>query len=288
MAVFGTAALVVLSVGTVLFFGLGSAMQNTRRLMTDQSQTIVTTLEEGVNRYLSMVDDQADWIAKYIASHGTNSLDSDALDQFLLGTLAATPQVAGIAIVTPDLISRRWTRSTRDRIVEDWSSRPDIRQWLEQGSDRAAPAWNTPFFTDTIDSVVLLRDRPLLSHDGIFLGMLGQIIPVTSLSQQISTNPHRLGITPFILYGKQHVLAHPNLLRDNNHTTTGLPLRTLEDINDPVLQHIWADDNDNVALVMESDNLEVNGRFIDSLERYVIYLYRNIDRFGETPRRCRK
>jgi len=50
MAVFGTAALVVLSVGTVLFFGLGSAMQNTRRLMTDQSQTIVTTLEEGVNR----------------------------------------------------------------------------------------------------------------------------------------------------------------------------------------------------------------------------------------------
>ena len=181
MAVFGTAALVVLSVGTVLFFGLGSAMQNTRRLMTDQSQTIVTTIEEGIYRYLSIVDDQGEWIAQYLASHGASALDSDALNEFMLGALAATPQVAGLAIVTPDLSSRRWTRSTRDRIVEDWSHRPEIRQWLQQGPDRVAPAWNTPFFTETIDRVVLLRDRTLLTHDGDFIGMLGQIVPVATL-----------------------------------------------------------------------------------------------------------
>ena len=35
--------------------------------------------------------------------------------------------------------------------------------------------------------------------------------------------------------------------------------------------------------MIKSDNLEVYGRYLDSIKRYVIYLYRQIDDFGDTP-----
>ena len=71
--------------------------------------------------------------------------------------MAATPQVAGVAIVTARGQSRRWYRESRQAVNEDWSHQPDIMSWLTTVETPSAPTWRNPIFTDTVDGKPVIR-----------------------------------------------------------------------------------------------------------------------------------
>ena len=284
VTVFGVTALVAVAVGIVFFLGFNSATKNTRLLMSDQAKVIISSMERDIALWLHPVDSQAKWIARHIENQAEAVSNLEHFDQFMLGALAATNQVAGIGIVTPDGLSRRWTRANGSAITEDWSAREDIRLWIADAEHRRAASWVEPFFTDTIDKTILLHDLPIRGADGELLAILAQIVPIEELSNHVVDLSPREGMTPFILYGEELVLAHPLLIKDGgNDGTAFTPLISLNELDDDVLKRIWSPDEKELFFLDVGDDVKTSGTFIQEQERFFIYLYKNIEDYGPVP-----
>ena len=237
---FGASTLLVATVGIVLYLGFNQAVNSTRQLLADQAGSPINAMEQSLEFQLRPIRDQSQWITKYIHELPNLAL----LDETVFAALSATPQVAAIAIVTADGHSRRWLRSSRDIFDEDWSGRSEIVQWLETVKAEQGPAWRAPIWAEQpAGSATLLHDSPLYSAAGEFIGVFAQIVPITELSGFLSSSYAETGLTPFVLYDRQFVLAHPMLidraLTSDAHQQHLSPIDTFDDI---VLSRIWTPD----------------------------------------------
>ncbi len=286
ITVFGLGGLVALAVGVVLYLGMVSTTRSTGRLLVGQSEALIDAMEQRVRFILEPAREQARWIAAAVASGEVDLNDTAALDQFIRGTLGATPHIAGIAITTPAGKTRRWRRNPWEVVDEDWSGRADIRAWLEAGATQSGATWRQPFWTRTIEQAVVLHDIPL-RRGGQFLGMLGQIIPVSDLSRQLGLFYTQTGMTPFILYDRENVLAHPLLIdwtpdrTADSRNVQEAPLLKLGELGDGILEGIWSPDNTEPFFFGNLDRFNAGGsRFGD---HYYVYLHRQVEGFGPAP-----
>lgn len=284
ITVFGVSALIAVAVGIVFFLGFFSAAKNTRHLMSEQANGMISSMERDISLWFRPVDSQAAWIAQHVAGNPEAASDFEQLDSFMLGALAATSQVAGIALVSPEGLVRRWTRATGVAITEDWSSRAEIKLWIEDGKQRVEASWVEPFFTDTLDKTILLHDLPIHDSNGELLAILAQVVPVEELSSHVVDLSPREGMTPFILYGDDQVLAHPLLIKAaKSNGTAYIPLTALTDIDDEILKRIWSPDDEDLFFLDGDDNVKTSGVFIEEHERYFIYVYKKIENYGSIP-----
>ncbi len=277
ITVFGVSSLLAISIGIVLFLGFSQAAKSTRQLLANQAGTLIDAMELSIDSRLKPVRDQARWIADNI--HDVS--DPASLDASIFGSLAATPQVAGVAIVLPNGRSRQWHRQQHITIEEDWSNRAEIMTWLEVVKNEGAEAWRAPIWVKKpVHTTTLLHDIPLYDLDGKFIGVFAQIVPIYELSASISKRYTETGITPFVLYDKKHVLAHPSIA---GNALLGGPkmLYTLDTIGDLVLGQIWTPDDETPFISDALDDIEASGIFWG--DNYYLYLYRNVDRFGPVP-----
>ena len=284
LTVFGVTALVAVAVGIVFSLGFISATKNTRLLMSDQASVMINSMDKNIALWLRPMQEQSNRIARHILDNPNNINDMQRLDEFMLGALAATEQVAKIALVKPDGLTRRWVRMDNSGVTEDWSDRQEIMEWIDSGSRSHQASWIEPFFTDTIDKTVLLHQLPIHGGDDNLIGMLVQTVSIEELSRYVADLSPREGMTPFILYGKNRVLAHPYLVNDSPHdVTNSTPLVSLSDLGDDVLQRIWSPDEEQLFFLNNDDRLNTSGAFIKARERFYIYLYRSIHDYGEQP-----
>jgi len=273
-------ALVGLAVAVSLFLGLSSAASNTQRLLVERVETTMDLVEQRIDSRLAPVAAQADWVQDRIARGRVSVHDIDQLDSFMNGVVAATPNIGGIAFVNAEQLSRRWDRENDFSVVEDWSNRPTITEWLQLGASGTAPEWRDPFWTDTINEYVLLHDARL-EYQEQFLGMFGQIIPITDLSSELAELTRDTVLEPFILFNRTQVLAHRLLPTDTKGLYNTAPLPPLTELDDPVLRNIWSDDNKTPRFLTRLQRTEAMETQVDG--RGHALLYREIDRFGDKP-----
>jgi len=273
ITVFGASALLAISVGIVLYLGFNQATETTRQLWADQAETLIDTMETNLENRLQPIRDQALWVARDV----TDLSDPAALDEYFFGVLAATPQVAGIAVISSDGQSRRWHRNSRSIVAEDWSARPWIQEYLEQveADDRAR--WREPIFTDTLNSSTLLHDVPLQDANGKFIGIFAQIVTIKELSTFLMRDNSDTGTIPFVLYNRDFVLAHPSI----GDGSSQRPLARLDELDDLILQRIWSPDEEADFISQALSNTQASGIFWG--DHYCLYLYRDINRFGSAP-----
>jgi class 3 adenylate cyclase len=195
----------------------------------------------------------------------------------MFGALSATPQVAGLGIVDPSARVRRWGRGDASVVVEDWSAQPEIAAWLRQGRTQDAPVWSVPVWTHTIGGTVLVLGTPL-RYRNRFLGMLAQIVPITEISRAMAQIQQRTRITPFVLHGRDAVLAHPLLAGPiPGGTSPNAPLPRIQELEDPMLQFVW--NTEEVPYFLRGmTGLRASGRMVD--ERYRVFLHREIAGYG--------
>ena len=249
IAVVGLGALVALAVGVSLYLGLSSATENTRRLMAQRSETLVNGIEQRIASQLQPVVRQAQWVVEQIERGTVRLDDAQALNAFMLGALGAMPQVEGIAITDSRALSRRWRASSARPLVEDWSERAAAVAWLEAGSSQIGSKWQAPFWTHTLGTTILLLDTPI-RIGGKFAGLFSQAVIISDLSRHIASVGAETGVIPFILYGRDHVLAHPLLISWTPAVTDrDQPLVALDAFGDPVLERIWTSDQQELFLL---------------------------------------
>ena len=281
IAVVGLGALVALAVGVSLYLGLSSATENTRRLMAQRSEALVDGLEQRIASQLRPVMRQARWAVEQIEQGNVKLEDTEALNQFILGALGAAPQIEGIAITDPRALSRRWSGSSVEPVVEDWSARPEAAAWLEAGASLTGPTWQAPFWTSTLGTTILLLDTPI-HIEGEFAGLFSQAVTISDLSRHIALVGTETGVIPFILHDHEHVLAHPLLISWAPAVTDrDQPLVTVEALGDPVLERIWSPDHRELYLL--GGLTETNASGVTVGDDYYVFLYRDIDRYGPEP-----
>jgi class 3 adenylate cyclase len=192
----------------------------------------------------------------------------------MLGALAATPQVAGAAVILPTGRSRRWHRQTREIVDEDWAQAPWFADYIEQVRNADGPAWREPIFTETVNTSTLLHDVPLRDRDGNFIGIYAQIVPVEELSAILSRTYSDTGLTPFVLYDRRYVLSHPLLGGFNEDRV----LPTIEELGDLVLERIWNPDEEATYIEEALTNTQSSGIYWG--EDFYLFLYRDVGRYG--------
>jgi len=279
ITVFGASTLLAVTVGIVLYLGFNQAANSTRQLWADQASSLINAMEQSLEFQLKPIRDQSQWIAKDI-----HELSDLALfDETVFAALSATPQVAGIAIVTADGHSRRWLRSSRQIIDEDWSGRSEIVQWLETVKAEQGPTWRAPIWAEQpVGSTTLLHDIPIRDEAGRFIGAFAQIVPIVELSSFLSSIYADTGLTPFVLYDRQFVLAHPMLINSVfSSEAQQQPLSRIDAFGDLILSRIWTPDEQMPFISELLIDTQASGVVWGDV--FYLFVYRDINRYGKAP-----
>lgn len=275
IATFGLGAFVAIAIGVTLYMSSIAGVRSTQALVSERAEELLNNLERRIDSRLKPVSDQAEWIAHLIAEGRVRIDDVKWLDGVMFGALGTTPQVRNLTIIHPDGKVRRWMRNERAAVVEDWSDRPNILALIERGRDQAVHEWLPPMRAMTSRQAVLVHATPLRA-DGRFVGLLTQVVPVFRLSNDMALMAQESNVTPFILYGKERVLAHPSMAADEVQSLDN-PLPTIEELADLVLERFHKPDSDSPFGMRALWNGKASAVKVDG-DQYV-FLYRELPRF---------
>src|SRR5260221_1807698 len=95
-------ALVSLSVVLVLAIGWFTASSNTQDLLVERFNLMLTVLENQVSGELEPARRQIDSVSHLLTSGAVDPGDRDAVQTFLLGAIATTPQVKRLVMIGTD------------------------------------------------------------------------------------------------------------------------------------------------------------------------------------------
>ena len=287
--------LVFIGVASVLALGLTSAQRNTFALLQGRSSDTVSNLLSRVAQELQPPVEQVRFLHDVIAFGTLDYNDTARMADLLSGALAGAPQVFGVGFIYNDMKVLNVSRQGGGPVasMNSLSTRPRALRAAQDYADKTGVFWGELIPAPDEFNATFINLRMPVRRDGEYLGLLVAVVSVSRLSQFVQTLPMERGSEAFILYGPEHVLAHPSLtegfmrdLRGPGAVGTEL-LPRLDDVQDPVLAAIWGDGvgpKDVAPLPAPRPTAAATGghaQIVDG-ERY-IYLYRRVDSLGETP-----
>jgi class 3 adenylate cyclase len=277
VAVTGLGAFVAAAVGVTLYVNAATGWRSTQALIGQQTEALLDALEQRLAARLRPVDEQADWIATAVNDGRIDLARRDELDTFVFGALGATPQVSDIGMVDAAGRAQRWRRGERRALREDWSARPEVRAWLAEGQAQPGRAWRPLLWQPAERTPSLLHQAPL-HRAGEFVGMLGQVVPIAKLSEDLAVFRAEHEVTPFMLDGEDRVLGHPALAQRHADAPGAFP--TLAELGDPVLVRLRSPDGAAPLLGglkhARAARAQVDGR-------HFVYVYREMVPHGGQP-----
>jgi class 3 adenylate cyclase len=278
IAVTGLGAFVAVAVGVTLYVSAARGWRSTQALIVQQGEARLDALERRVEAQLRPVREQAEGIGAALGEGRIDPARGVEFDAYMFGALGATPQVSDIALVDAGGRARRWSRGAPRALSEDWSARAEVREWLERGPAQAGRAWRPLLWKPAARAPSLLHQVPLY-RGGTFVGMLGQVVPIAKLSEDLALFGAEYDVTPFVLYGADRVLAHPALAQRREPGEAGT-LPVLAAIGDPVLERVRTPDGEALLARGLTRATGVRARVGDS--QYV-YIYRAIETHEREP-----
>jgi adenylate cyclase len=287
--------LVFVGVASVLGLGLRSAQQNTFSLLQGRSSDAVSNLISRVGQELAPPVEQVRFLHDLIAFGDLDHRDQTRMTDLLSGALAGAPQVFGVTFLYADMKRLTVTRQDGAPVVRmgNFSSNPLVIRATQEYAEKSGVFWGELLPASDATNSTLINLRMPVRRDGEYLGLLVAVVSISRLSRFVQTLAMENGSEAFILFGTQHVLAHPSLtegfmrdLRGGTPSTDQL-LPRIDDVKDPVLAAIWgggAGPKDVVPLGGSRRITSAAGGHAQIVggEQYV-YLYRAVDTLGETP-----
>ncbi len=203
--------LVALAAGAVLLLSAYANFKNTSELVLDSAKSFMESLEADVKQHLT----PAEAIVEFLVQQAANGELDPALKHesvlMLSGALAAAPQVSDIAVWQRDGRELVVARGENGRLVvetEDNHEKQDLKEYLNWVRANRKLVWNEPF---RVDGKTLVSVAAPLFREGEYIGTAAAGVSVEELSALVDELGNAYGITGFIIYGEDRLLAHSRL-----------------------------------------------------------------------------
>ncbi|MBI1779723.1 MAG: HAMP domain-containing protein [Proteobacteria bacterium] len=281
MLLVGIAGLVLVAVASVLTIGLTTSRQNTYDLLRSNAETAVGYIVGQVHQHLDAPRQQAEFLAQLVASSELSLEDKPRLADTLYAALAGTPQVAALAVLDTAGQAFRVTRSGAV-LIDDWSADARVRNWLELAGRTKQSFWGELVREGPREGAFINLRMPLW-RGGNYVGIVASVVSVGELSRYLSGLATAGSGVPFILLGRDQVLAHPNLGARSPELAPGRLLPELDAIGDPVIAAIWS--SRAIPALGTSDRPgALNAHVVQNVVGAdYVFLYRQIGDYGDTP-----
>tara|TARA_R110000868_G_scaffold2930_6_gene19990 strand:+ start:39691 stop:41520 length:1830 start_codon:yes stop_codon:yes gene_type:complete len=279
--VFGFGTLILVGMILVQGISMWSAQKNTRELLAENAQFAVLSLVRETRRRLAPVGELNEYITRLIDSGQIDIDDADTLGEALLTAMAGTDQVFGMAFIYADGTSVRVRRARGVLPPDPLNTSIENIRAIAEARTKYQPYWSKPIWIEQIRSTVISVRTPIREGKR-FRGVLASVVTVNALSRFIARSGNLpLADNRFVLFGRDHVLAHRLMEEGNFARQPDIPLPHLDQVGDPVLARLWDTRNRRRLLLDLDENTNGHGMHIDGENH--IFLYRELAGFGDTP-----
>lgn len=279
IATFGS--LMVIGMLVVLGVSLWVAMINTSTLLRDKADTVIDMLEVQVAEHLSPAPNALTFIGAQVEAGQIDLEDTATVRSVFAGVLASAPQLMGIGLVRPDYSGQFVGRTPLGlRFASpDFRNDPLVREAVPKLDDAKTPQWSAPVWRELFVDTLLVASLPM-RKSGKLVGGMVTMVRVRDLSDYLNTIGDRTGAVPFILYGRDRVLAHRNLLAGFKGSSQA-PLPALNAVGDTVIARMWDPSVRATPMLparppVQNHIVEING--VDHL-----VFYKEVTGFGPKP-----
>ena len=279
------AGLVVLTTAVVAARLYYTALRSTVDLVAEMGDTRTTALAEAVKAELQPAEDASRFLSEYILSGRVSTDDDRRIEDLLLGSLAASPQVIGVAFIRSDLYTIAAARSVNGMPFATTAlsalENPQFRLQYRNGAMLQNPDWGAPIFWPDLEVTGLPLLAPL-RRNGEVIGVIATLISVPEFSQRVLTRTGEPGFDAFVLLDDTSLIVHPALRDARFEGTEDKPLPKAAEIADPVLRAFDPMNRDDPNLhpgrVL---NFSVQQKNVGGTDW--IYLSRAVDVVGSKP-----
>jgi adenylate cyclase len=232
------ATLVLLSAGAVLAVQFLSSRHVMGELAGHLIESSISRLEAEIKTHLEPASSLVRFIAGEIESGRIQMEDTKMMPVLLTGALAAAPQVGSVLVMDETLLVSRITRDYRNQtyIVDrpDWQALGGAQQNFSETARRGTLYWGELLFSPRTGRSFLNARAPVRLN-GTVIGVVAATVSVGELSELTRALAREEISAPFILYGADHVLAHPELENYASKVNAENPLVQIADMDDQVI-----------------------------------------------------
>lgn len=233
----GLLSVAVLTVGFVTW---RANQQNTLELMGETAELYLDSLAGLVEEHREDGRFQVEHVARLVRSGVLDLNNEEDLRAVLAGSLAAGPQVHGIAVVQENGTATR-VGFFEDELVYlrgDWAGRPDIMKLLETSRSGGLADSHFLVWAEDLGAPHVSTSVPLFGPDGRFEGAASAVVAITAISEFVDSLASNDAHT-FVLLGRDRVLAHADMASVAAELSPEKPLPTASDLGDEILAAIW-------------------------------------------------
>lgn len=272
--------LVLVSVGGVLGVSVWLAQKNTLALLGNSANQAIIHAVSRIENHLTPASDLVEFVAKRLEQAEVDTKDHKALGKFLTGSLAAGRQIEAVSFLDADLKSVVAHRSKAGRVrvseINDSRDQQVIKRWAKLSTDLK---WAAPIWRPQSNKTYLNAGYPVM-RDGKRIGAVSAVVAIRELSSFVRQRHAEPG-KRFVLYGRDHVLAHPLMTRGYPGLSAKQPLPALAGFRDTILAAIWQQ-KDRFDLIFKmgpgsyGHALRIDGKDY-------VFIFRRLHGFGPKP-----
>ncbi|SEP22921.1 Adenylate cyclase, class 3 [Rhodospirillales bacterium URHD0017] len=269
----GLIFLAMLPVIGIAYFAAQSNYETSARQINELT---VDMIDQRLQAHVGPVRDQLAYISEAVAKGEIDFDDHEQWRAFALGALAAAPQAVGFVVIPVNGEPMRFTRTDRSMHPERRENLPFTDQLFAQARTLSGPQWAEPQWSLIVGEPILPVIVPIRVH-GQFRGVIGAAIGTSDLSRFLKTLELAGERKPFILAGRDKVLAHPWLGKEQGSAEQRVRgrLSKLDEVNDPVLAAMWAPEPNEISWL--NGRTTVSGHWNWVGESSHGWIYRKID-----------
>ncbi len=259
----------------VMALGYLGASDNTARLLTANRDALLDGLEQKVRDSLDGAAAQMGLVAGMIGDGRVDPADRERFSKFMYGVAQGHTSIVSTSWIERTGPIRRWNRGGAGEEAIGREVIPVIDEiWAEAQRERK-PFWRGPAMSRLVGAAVIPHVQPVV-RQGELAGVLVTVLTSESISRYIAGQ--RDGATPFVLVGRDRVLAHPSI-RSAHMISDRLP--GLDAVDDAALAVMWRDPRKPAQRT--PGRSEVHWSWLGDGFEAQVYSYRTIRDYGGEP-----
>jgi adenylate cyclase len=278
-------ALIAIAVAAVLLLMRDVAERNTRDLLVANAEESVNAVYQALDNQIDAATQQAGFLTGLIQADKVTLDETERLEDLLLGSLAAVPELTFVALVRNDLFG---VVAARNAFGEPYmaDSRTQMRNSqfrlaLRKGLAASGPLWSDINYAPELKTSFLPLLVPIRRGDSA-LGVIAIGVSLSGLSQRMQQQFGASGV-PFIVTMDGYVVAHPSMAAHVDVLSPDKPLLTMAQVGDPALAAFKLDPLGEPDFHSRYPNATISIQQVSAADEDSIFLYRKIEGFGDTP-----